>query len=131
MQTHGLNEIDKKIVEEGRKETREAFEEHDDIIRRMNIHLYGFDISKLSYKKQELVKQQAERRRELEEMKERMNPKPKPVLTKEQELESRRVALLSAKFEKIGGGKSLKDVTNAELEQQLQVLREIIGDKGV
>lgn len=110
---------------------RERWNEAEDVIRRMNVALYGFDISKLSYKEQELVKQQAERRRELEEMKERMNPKPKPVLSKAEELEVRRLQVLEAKFGKIAKGRPVKELSNDDLERQLEVLKDMVKTKGV
>lgn len=122
-----MNETTKKH----KQEAIEALEKVDDIIRRMNVFLYGFDISKLSVKEQELVKEQATRRRELEEMKERMNPKPKPKLSKAEELEVRRLEVLEAKFSKIAKGRPVKELSNADLEKQLKVMRAMVKTKGV
>ncbi|MFF2291013.1 hypothetical protein [Peribacillus butanolivorans] len=100
--------------------------EYEDLVRKMNVMLYGFDISKISVKEQQLVEEQRKRRAELEEMKERLNPKPKPKLSKSEELEVRRLEALEAKFEKIAKGRPVKELSNGDLEKQLKVMRAMV-----
>ncbi|WP_336865245.1 hypothetical protein [Peribacillus frigoritolerans] len=100
--------------------------EYEDLVRKMNVMLYGFDISKISVKEQQLVEEQRKRRAELEEMKERLNPKQKPKLSKAEELEVRRLEALEAKFEKIAKGRPVKELSNGDLEKQLKVMRAMV-----
>ncbi|MGG3556268.1 hypothetical protein ABES23_06140 [Peribacillus frigoritolerans] len=99
---------------------------YEDLVRKMDVMLYGFDISNLSVKEQKVVEEQATRRRELEEMKERLNPKPKPKLSKSEQLEVRRLEALEAKFEKIANGRPVKELSNNDLEKQLKVMRAMV-----
>ncbi|MDP9742861.1 UNVERIFIED_ORG: peptidoglycan hydrolase CwlO-like protein [Bacillus sp. B2I3] len=102
------------------------WKEIDEFVSRTNIMLYGFDISKLPFKEQQLVEEQRKRRAELEEMKERLNPKPKPILSAKEEIERRREEIKWAKFEKVANGKPLKELTNDHLEKQLKIMRSIV-----
>ena len=100
-------------------------------IRQFDIDLYGVDLSKLSVQEQERVKEATKRRWELEEMKERLNPKPKPILSKEEELEIRRLQVLEAKLDKIANGRPIKELSNNDLEKQVKVLRSMVKRAGV
>lgn len=112
-------------------EDLKRWEEIDDTVRKMNVFLYGFDISKLPINEQEIVKEQAERRRELEALKERLNPKPKRALSKAEEIELRRLQALEAKFQKVAKGRPVKELSNSDLEKQLKVLKAMVKTKGV
>jgi hypothetical protein len=69
----------------------------EEIIRRMNVILFGFDISKLNAREQKAVEESTFLRWELEVEAERRNPKPEPIRTKAEELELRRIELQLAK----------------------------------
>lgn len=103
-----------------------TFEAIDEIERTMNVALYGFDISKLSVKEQQFVIETARKRRELEAEAERRNPKPLPEMTEAERLEYRWNEAMWAKFEKVADGKSMKNVSNEELEEQLKIMRSIV-----
>ncbi|MGX6441861.1 hypothetical protein ACWM35_01340 [Neobacillus sp. K501] len=103
----------------------------EEIIRRLNVALHGFDISKLSVQEQRFVEEQAKRRLELQAAKERLQPKHEQKLSKAEELEERRLRTLWAKFEKVTNGRPVKELSNADLEKQSKILRSIVGRKGV
>lgn len=107
-------------------EDLKRWEEIAEVIRKMNVTLYGFDISKLSFREQRFVEEQAKKRWELEAERERRNPKPKPILSKAEELEVRRLEAFQAKYEKIANGRPLKELSNDDLEKQLEVLRAMV-----
>ena len=111
------------------KEDLKLWKEDEEIIRRMNVALYGFDISKLSVKEQRLVEEQAKRRIEVETELARRNPKPERELSKAEELELRRLQILEAKLDKITKGRPTRELSNRELEKQLKVLRRMAGVK--
>ncbi|MBY0098674.1 hypothetical protein [Mesobacillus maritimus] len=105
--------------------------EHEELIRRIDVALYGVDLSLLPVEQQAIVKEQAARRLELEEMRERLNPKPKRVLSKAEQLEARRLQILEAKFDRVSNGRALKELSNEDLEKQLKILKAIAKRKGV
>ncbi|MEK4406679.1 hypothetical protein MKZ26_20145 [Sporosarcina sp. FSL K6-6792] len=113
-----------------KKEDIQLWDSTDEVIRRMNVALYGFDISKLSVKEQKFVEESAVKRWELEEEAARRDQKPSPVLSDAKRLEKRRVEVLEAKIEKIAGGKPLKQLSNEQLEKQLKIMRRIYEWKG-
>jgi len=113
------------------KEDLKSWEDSQELIRRMNTLIYGFDISKLSVQEQRKVEEQTKRRWELKAMKERLNPKPKPKLSKAEELEIRRLQALEAKFDKVSNGRPIKELSNNDLEKQLKVLRKMVKVAGV
>ncbi|MED3624681.1 hypothetical protein P4482_15205 [Neobacillus thermocopriae] len=111
-------------------EDLQRWEETDKLLSKLSIMLYGIDTTKLNWREEQAFIETWEKRRQLEEELERRNPKPKPVLSKAEELEQRRANLLWAKFEKVWNKKPLKDKTNKELHDQIQILRSIVAAIG-
>lgn len=71
-----------------------------ELLRQMDIELYGFDTSKLSVKEQNFVEQSSRKRWELELVNELRNPQPLTELSKADRLEYRRTELQLAKVMK-------------------------------
>jgi hypothetical protein len=109
-----------------REEYLKSRKEIDETISKLNVMIYGFDISTLHFKEQQRVEEQRIRRAELEAMKERLNPKPKPKLSKAEELEVRRMEALEAKIDKIAKGRPVKELSNGDLEKQLKIMRAMV-----
>lgn len=81
-------------------EDLQRWAEVDDLISRMNVDLYGFDISKLSVYEQKHVQKTSKLRWELEAEADRRNPKPSPELSKIEQLETKKIELQLAKQSK-------------------------------
>jgi hypothetical protein len=107
-------------------EDLKRWEEIDKVISKLSIALYGIDTTKLNWREEQAFIETWKKRRQLEAELERRNPKPKPVLLKEEELQQRRENLLWAKFEKVRNKKPLSETKNSELREQLQILSSIV-----
>ncbi|MFE4522000.1 hypothetical protein ACFRCQ_07555 [Cytobacillus firmus] len=105
--------------------------DHLKVLRDISKDMYGFDTSQLSWKEQQFVEAQTRRRWELEAMREKLNPSPRPVLSKAEELQERRLQALWGKFEKVTKGRSVKKLSNSDLEKQVKILRSIVKHSGV
>ncbi|MFE4047238.1 hypothetical protein [Priestia sp. YIM B13490] len=108
-----------------------SLQETEEALRKLDVALYGLDLSKLSAQERKAVEESTHRRWELETEAERRNPKPKPILSKKEELELRRLQMLEAKFEKVAKGRPIKELSNSELEKQLKILQAIAKRSGV
>lgn len=111
-------------------EDLKRWEESEEILRRSSLTIYGIDTTKLNWREEQAFIETWEKRRQLEEELERRNPKPKPVLSKAEELQQRRANLLWAKLEKARRKNPLKETTNGELREQLQILQSIVATLG-
>ncbi|WEA43809.1 hypothetical protein [Priestia aryabhattai] len=109
-----------------KKDNDMGLQETEEILRRLDVALYGVDLSKLSAQERKSVKESTHRRWELEAEAERRNPKPRPILSQAEELELRRFQMLEAKFEKVAKGRPLKELSNNDLEEQLKILQTIV-----
>lgn len=106
-------------------------QETQEILRKLDVALYGVDLSKLSFQERKSVEESTHRRWELEAEAERRNPKSRPILSKKEELEFRRIQMLEAKFEKVAKGRPLKELSNSDLEKQLKIMQAIVKCLGV
>ncbi|PFP29833.1 hypothetical protein COJ96_09115 [Bacillus sp. AFS073361] len=111
-------------------EDLKRWEEIDKLISKLSITIYGIDTTKLNWREEQAFIETWEKRRQLEEELRRRNPKPERKLSKAEELEQRRANLLWAKFEKVRNKTPLKETTNGELRDQLQILRSIVATLG-
>ncbi|MEG8975392.1 hypothetical protein U8Y98_01600 [Priestia megaterium] len=106
-------------------------QETEEVLRKLDVALYGLDLSKLSAQERKSVEESTHRRWELEAEAERRHPKPNPILSKKEELELHRLQMLEAKFEKVAKGRPLKELSNSDLEKQLKIMQAIVKRLGV
>jgi len=107
------------------------WEEHKKTLSRLSTVIFGVDTSKLNWREEKSFIETWKKRWELEVERERRNPKPTPILSKAEELEVRRLEAFQAKFEKIANGKPVKELSNDDLKEQLEVLRAMAGQSEV
>ncbi len=124
------------------KEDIERWNEDEKLISGINVMIFGFDISKLSWAEQQAVKEATKRRWELEAELERRNPTPKRM-TKEEELELRHFELQIVKLQKQlerqdrklwikerKGGVIMDDIYKDLNETEIRVVEEVANKGG-
>jgi ribosome-binding protein aMBF1 (putative translation factor) len=100
----------------------------DNLLKEMDMLIYGVDLSGLSFQEREKVKHDLDRLKQLEAEKERRNSKPKiPPKNEKEFLIQRLEDLYQTKIERIRKGRELREIPNEDLEKELELLYEYLS----